>query len=385
LHFVFTAPRYHTNQHFAAKALVDAGHRVSFLVLERGWSETYEALRPEVLGESPVSRTLRRSFARLLGHPLERTYAFPSVLALWRRLRSLAPDTVIVRGHTTWYGRLSIWSARLSGFQVVFYTQNRLHRPIDRFRRLLHSFRARIADAQWITPVLGDPERYPPAVPIMRYVPFVMEPQTPPQRKKWFAGGTVNILSIGKFQRRKNHPLLLRAVSRLVVRYPLRATIIGECTTAEHRRELAEVARIRDTEGLRDRVRIESNLPYAEVQRELSGHDVFVLASRLENAAISHLEAMAHSLPVICSDANGTKCYVRSGENGFVVKTDDVDDLARHLEAIIRNRERLMEMGARSHELVVSEHAPRQYVETMLALVKSAVERRPRTDPAERA
>ena len=380
MHFVFTAPRYHTNQHYAAKALVDAGHRVSFLVLTKGQSETYEAVSPEVLGESAVSRTLRRSLARLRGQPLDPSYAFPPVLALWRGLRRLAPDVVIVRDHTTWYGRMSIWSARLSGFPVVFYTQNRLHRPIDPFRRCLHSFRAWIARAPWITPVLGDPDRYPPAVPVMRYVPFVMEPQTPPQRKNWFAGGAVNVLSIGKFQRRKNHPLLLRALARLSARFPVRATVIGECTTTEHRQELAELKRIRDAEDLRGRVRIRSNLPYPEVQRELAMHDVFVLASRTEPATVSHLEAMAHSLPVICSDDNGTKCYVRPGENGFIVKTGDVDDLARHLEAIVRSRERLMEMGARSYELVVSEHAPRRYVETMLALVEQTAAA-PRHEP----
>ena len=33
MHFVFTAPRFHTNQHFPAKALLDAGHQVTFLVL----------------------------------------------------------------------------------------------------------------------------------------------------------------------------------------------------------------------------------------------------------------------------------------------------------------------------------------------------------------
>ena len=372
MHFVFTAPRYHTNQHFAAKALVDAGHRVSFLVLERGQSETYEAVRPEVLGESLASRTLSRLASGLFGRSVDREYSFPRILVFWRRLRGLAPDVVIVRGHRTRYGRLSIWSARLSGFPVIFYTQNRLHRPIDRFRRFLHTFRARIVGAQWITPVLGDPDRYPPAVPVMRYVPFVMEPQTPPERKTWFSEDAVNVLSIGKFQRRKNHRLLLQAIARLSARYPLRATIIGECTTAEHRQELAEVERVRDREGLRDRVRIRSNLPYPEVQRALSVHDVFVLASRTEPATISQLEAMAHSLPVICSDANGTRCYVRPGENGFIVRTGDVDDLARHLETIIRNRERLVQMGARSYELVVSEHAPGKYVETMLALAGGA-------------
>ena len=46
MRFVFTAPRYHTNQHYAVKALLDAGHEVSFLALRRGQSEVYEVLHP---------------------------------------------------------------------------------------------------------------------------------------------------------------------------------------------------------------------------------------------------------------------------------------------------------------------------------------------------
>ena len=58
---------------------------------------------------------------------------------------------------------------------------------------------------------------------VLRYVPFVMEPQTAPERKEWFKGRAVNVLCIGKFEERKNHrlfaggylrPLGRRGVSR---------------------------------------------------------------------------------------------------------------------------------------------------------------------------
>ena len=369
MHFLFTAPRYHTNQHFAAKALVDAGHDVSFLVVGKGQSETYEVIHPEVLGVSTVSRTLGRMLSRRSGRLFEARYACPRFATFWYRLRALAPDVVVVRNPTSWYGRLAVVTARLNGCSVLFYTQYRLHRPIDPLRRFIHSFRAWAARARWITPALGDPDRYPPAVGAMCYVPFVMEPQTAPERKPWFAGDAVNVLSIGKFQRRKNHGLLLQAIARLSARYPIRATVIGECTTDGHELELAELKQLRDAEGLGDRVHFKRNLPYRKVQEELSKHDVFVLASRDEPAAVSHLEAMAHSLPVICSDANGTECYVRPEENGFIVRTGDGGDLERRLEAIVSDRDRLVRMGARSYDLVVSEHAPGKYVETMLGLV----------------
>ena len=53
------------------------------------------------------------------------------------------------------------------------------------------------------------------------------------------------------------------------------------------------------------------------------------LPSSDEPAAVSHLEAMSHSLPVICSDSNGTRCYIRQGENGYVFRTGDALESAR--------------------------------------------------------
>ena len=104
------------------------------------------------------------------------------------------------------------------------------------------------------------------------------------------------------------------------------------------------------------------------MQREYELHDLFVLASRKDAASVSLLEAMAHSLPVICSDGNGTQCYIRPGENGYVFGRDDVDGLVAAMEQIVKDRERLKAMGRRSYELVVSEHAPSRYVEAILEI-----------------
>ena len=232
----------------------------------------------------------------------------------------------------------------------------------------MRSFPAWVVRAGWMTPVLGSPDRYPPAFGALRYVPFVVEPQTAPEQKQWFRGGVINLLCVGKFQGRKNHRMFLRAVASLSKRYPVRATVIGECTTTERRREFAEIKEFHKSLGLGDRVCFKTSLPYWDVQREYSKHDLFVLPSRDEPAAVSPLEAMAHSLPVVCSDSNGTRCYIRPGENGYVFRTDDVDDLENCMERIISDRDRLVDMGTRSYELVISEHAPGRYVESLLEL-----------------
>ena len=356
MHFFFTAPVYHTNQHYAVKGLLEAGHEVSFVALWRQQSEVHEALKPSVLGESSAMRAIG--------------VRVPPLSDFWCLMRGLKPDVVVVRNPHSAYGFLSVAVARLMGRTVVFYTQTPMYRHLGWKKRVMRAFPAWATRAKWITPVLGSPERYPSAFGALRYVPFVMEPQTTPREKLWFRDDTINVLSIGKFQVRKNHRLFLQAVADLSERYPIRATVIGESATEDRRREFVNIEEYAQSLGLGDRVQLRTNMSYRDVQHEYSRHDLFVLPSRDEPAAVSPLEAMSHSLPVICSDTNGTQRYIRSGENGYVFRTDDLDHLEKCMERIISDRERLIEMGARSYELVVSEHSPAKYVESLVSIAE---------------
>ena len=356
-HFVFTAPWYHTNQRFAAKALVDAGHDVTFLVLRRGSKEDFDQFSPDVhlvVGKSAGKDHIEEGV--------------PPFLGLWRQMRILNPDIVIVREHGHAFALLATVVARLIGCEVLFYKLTPVHRQLGWWKRAKGRFAAWVAGAKWTSPLLGSPDQYPPAFGALRYVPFVMEPQTSPIERQWFRGGELNCMSVATFRPRKNHRLLLEAIAGLINRYPIKATIIGECVTTEHKRELAELKALRDALGLTDKVCFKTNLPYSEVQREYSVHDLFVLPSRDEPAGIALLEAMAHSMPVICSDTCGLQSCVHAGENGYVFKSDDAEDLQKCIERIVSDRHHLIQMGKRSYEIVVSEHAPQKYVERILEL-----------------
>ena len=359
MHFLFTAPRYHINQHFAMKALLDAGHRVSFLALRREQIEVYDALKPTILSESMAVHAI---------HSGRWASTFPSLSGFWSLMRRLNPDVVVVRSPHTAYGLLSVVVSRLMGHTVIFYTPTPMHRQLKWWKIFMRAFPAWAARARWMTPLLGSPDRYSPAFGALRYVPFVMEPQTAPERKQWFRGDAINVLCVGSFQRRKNHRLFLQAIASLSERYPIQSTVIGGCTTVEERCEFAQIKEFHKFLGLGDRVRFKSNLDFWDVQREYARHDLFVLPSRDEPAGISLLEAMAHSLPVVCSESCGLKCRIRPGENGYIFRTDDADHLEECMESIIRDRDRPVEMGTRSYEIVVSEHSPDRYVERLVSI-----------------
>lgn len=359
MRFVFTAPRYHTNQHFSMKALLNAGHEVSFLALRRGRSEVYDALDPTVLGESWVTRVLKSE-----------SLSLPPMVRFLKELWRLKPDAVVVRNPLSPYGALSFLSARLLGKTVVFYSQTPAYRMLSPRRRIIRAIPAWIAGARWITPVLGDPDNHSLALGVLRYVPFAMEPQTSSEHRRWFRDGRLNILCVGKFMERKNHLLFLQAVSKLAQHHDVQATIVGECVGDDAEARLTELQRRTQDLDLNERVCFKTNLSYWEVHREYVRHDLFVLPSSDEPAAVSHLEAMSHSLPVICSDTNGTQCYIRPGENGYVFRSGDVDDLERCMERAVADRTTLMEMGARSYDLVISDHSPADYVNNLVAIAE---------------
>lgn len=353
MRFVYIAPRYHTNQHFPVKALIQAGHEVSFLALTQGQSEEYSALHPTILGYSSVYGI----------------FSIPLILKLWRAIKRQRPSAVIVRNPYSAYALLTILISKVIGTKVIFYCQTPKYRPIKPWARWKHRGMLRVTNAAWITPLLGRPDRYKPAFIGLHYIPFVIEPQTCPQEKRWFAGGVVNILSVGKFYRRKNHHLFLDAVGRLATRYPIRATIIGESkSTPELQQEFKLVKQYSKRIGLDHCVNFKTSLSFSDMQKEYACHDLFVLASHSEPAAVSLLEAMSHSLPVICSDSNGTQCYVHPGKNGFVFRSNDLNDMESCMHRILRCRESLMEMGQHSYELVISEHAPGRYVDALIAI-----------------
>ena len=383
MHFLFTAPFYHTNQHFPVKALLAAGHQVSYLALTHDGSTEYSALTPTILG---FSRTYdmylrlsglwkRDDPTAVLNGRAARIDGVPPFAAFWNELRRRDPDVIVIRNPFTAYGRRAVLAGCMMRKKLILYSQAPL-RSLPPLRARRHPWKRpltklllRAADTHWMTPLLGDHEQAT-RIANCRYVPFVMEPQTRPDRKSWFNGGNINLLSIGRYQRRKNLHLFLDVVSRLSGRFPVRWTIIGVCATSEHREELADLEARSVRLGIAGTGRFEVNLSFSEVQKEYQRHDVFVLPSRMEPAAISPLEAMAHSLPVVCSDTNGTRCYVRADENGLVFRSDDADDLEACLGRMMRDRARLRQMGARSYELVLTEHSPGRYVEELVSMAE---------------
>lgn len=122
---------------------------------------------------------------------------------------------------------------------------------------------------------------------------------------------------IGRLVRKKNHALLIEALARLDDDSLL--AIVGDGPLNEKLRQQAKRL------GVSDRVVFCG--AHDDARRLMKAFDAFVLSSTEEEAfGIVLLEAMAASIPVICSDAPGPLSVV--GDTALVFKTGSLTDLS---------------------------------------------------------
>lgn len=101
-----------------------------------------------------------------------------------------------------------------------------------------------------------------------------------------------------------------------------------------------------DALGLKQHVIMPGRVPHSEVSRYYSLVDLLVYprkSMRLTELVtpLKPLEAMAQGKPVIASDVGGHRELIRHSENGWLFKSDDVEDLAHNVVDILNHSERL--------------------------------------------
>ena len=115
-------------------------------------------------------------------------------------------------------------------------------------------------------------------------------------------------------------------------------------------------------------VTVKTNVVRRDMEREYLAADLYVIPSTLEMASVSQLEAMSYSLPVICSDTNGTACYVEDGVTGFRFRDCDEADMLYKLDDMLSDRERMLSMGAAGYRAVVDKYNFKNYFDTIIGM-----------------
>jgi GalNAc-alpha-(1->4)-GalNAc-alpha-(1->3)-diNAcBac-PP-undecaprenol alpha-1,4-N-acetyl-D-galactosaminyltransferase len=138
-----------------------------------------------------------------------------------------------------------------------------------------------------------------------------------------------SLIAIGRLHPQKGFDLLLKAFHKIQAKYPdWQITILGEGPMR------SELEQLRSQLKLTDRVHLPGLV--TNVPEYLSQADVFVMPSRFEGFPMALCEAMACGLPVLAADClSGPRDIIEEGVNGVLVRTEDIDALARGLDALM--------------------------------------------------
>ena len=348
----FLAPRFHTNQIALVKYLLKSKNQVSFYVTRIGKSEDHSSIKPKIISLNYVSNLIK-SFVKSNNDLFDYKYGMPSIKELLK-FKSNRYDLIIIREPNRLLSLIYFLWAKLIGVKIITYFQREVYKKKTfKLKDMIEKVFIKISNDQCISPCLGN-IKFKKFTDKITYLPFCLPANS--FKKKWFLGNRVNILTIGKFIPRKKHLLLVRALSMIKAKNNFQLTIIGECSTDEHLVYLKKVKTEIKLRGLK--INILTNVKPKLVEKLFKKHDLFLLPSVNEPASVSNLEAMAFKLPVITTNTNQTSCYTEHGVNGFIVKSNNIEDLNNKLKMLINNKNKIKKFGNKSFDIVKKKYNP---------------------------
>jgi glycosyltransferase involved in cell wall biosynthesis len=185
-------------------------------------------------------------------------------------------------------------------------------------------------------------------------------PPPPPGRD---AAGTLVLGVVGRIVPERGLDLLLDALAEVYGEWRLRIVGTGPAQEALE----AQAQRL----GLAARVEWLGGLPRHALADFWNGIDVLIAPSRstptwVEPTGAVVLEAMAHGIPPIVTQCGALPDVVSAG--GLIVDEDDRPALARVLQRLVQEPERVRTLGSAARQHVIERFGDRPVAEQMVAL-----------------
>jgi len=142
------------------------------------------------------------------------------------------------------------------------------------------------------------------------------------------------MLSVGELNKNKNHELVIKAMAELpTVHY----VIAGKGDMGNHLRQVA------DSLGVSPRLHL---LGYrSDVQALYRLADVYCHPSFREGLSVAIMEAMANSLPIVCSDIRGNRDLVMPRKGGYLLSAISAQAWSSAINELLRDPLKRAEMG----------------------------------------
>ena len=161
-----------------------------------------------------------------------------------------------------------------------------------------------------------------------------------------YQDGKINILFVGRLEKRKGLRYLLEAYGKLKWDLPnIRLIVVGPGNPDK------ESYRVMSSQNLQD-VEFVGRVSYDDLPRYYASADIFCSpATGAESFGIVLLEAMSASKPVVASDIEGFRGVMTHGEQGLFVPKKDSNAMAEALGMLARDPELRRKLGGNGNRL----------------------------------
>lgn len=156
-----------------------------------------------------------------------------------------------------------------------------------------------------------------------------------------------NILIVGRIVNSlKGHDILIDTFKKLIRSFNnLRLIIVGE---GEYKKKLEINVK---NNNLNDHILFTGFVNETEMESIWSSADLFVMPSKTEGFGLVYIEAMRHSIPVICSNEDAGCEINEDGYSGFNINLNNKDELTTKIAELINDNEMRAKMGINANTL----------------------------------
>lgn len=156
----------------------------------------------------------------------------------------------------------------------------------------------------------------------------------------------VKIITVAELIKLKNIDIVIKAISKLIEKYDLHYTVIGQGPEKNRLIQLCESLEIKEYITFIDRI------PHNEIADIMYQHDIFIMPSYFETFGRVYFEAMSMAIPIICAKNSGISGLFKEKIEGVSVDHKNLDEVTQALEYLISDPTRRLEIGLNGKKLV---------------------------------
>jgi len=178
---------------------------------------------------------------------------------------------------------------------------------------------------------------------------------------------------VGQLTPRKGQLELIEGFAHVARKVPdAILLIVGEALFNRDEEYAEQLKRTVASLGITDRVRFLG--PRNDVPKLMQGLDLLIINSHEEPFALTVLEGLASGTAVLATSVGGTPEMIRHGENGWLVKRRDHDDLVKGMLTLFRDELLRRKMGSNGRRDAIARFSIDRFMTEVLILYRAVLD-----------